>query len=408
MSLIGEGGMGTVWRARNVMLDAHVAVKLIRGEIRHPSLLERFIREARASARLQHPSIVRVYDYGTSSKGEPFMVMELLEGTNLGHRLDEETRLEPVEAVTLLLPIAGALAVAHDAGVVHRDLKPENIFLVEGRDGCARPVIMDFGIAKLREAPTDRPLTAQDALVGTPEYMSPEQLSGDAEVDARSDVWGFCVVLHEVIAGQRPFEGASARELFAAIVTATPPSLHELGSADSCLSDIVQRGLAKDPNDRWSSMRELGAALAQWAVDAGMATDAAGVTLERWTGVLVPPRRSPSRRPSSPGADGTTPTPSDRLGSVPPLLATDPPPKPRHLLHRRAGRGARGGRPGPGRLGDPRPVHRRRVARERDPARRRGSLHRVRHTAGTCGRHAERRPFPAEPGRSASRSAAAK
>jgi serine/threonine-protein kinase len=291
VSLIGEGGMGTVWRARNVVLDVDVALKVIRREIRDPSILERFMLEARASARLQHPAIVCVYDFGTSDRGEPFMVMELLQGTNLGYRLEMETRIDAAEAVTLLLPIAAGLSVAHRAGVVHRDLKPDNIFLAEGCDGCTRPVLMDFGIAKLRQVSSDRPLTCPDALVGTPEYMSPEQLAADSNVDARSDVWGFCVLLYEVIAGRRPFDADSPRELFAAIAVSTPPSLHELGVTDRHLSDIVCRGLAKRPEDRWSSMHELGIALAQWAADAGMATDAAGVTLVRWSGVALRPRR---------------------------------------------------------------------------------------------------------------------
>ena len=137
--------------------------------------------------------------------------------------------------------------------------------------------------------PTDRRLTCQDALVGTPEYMSPEQLAADADIDARSDVWGFCVLLHEVISGQRPFEAASARELFAAIVAATPPSLEELGFADERLSDIVLRGLAKAREERWGSMRELGAALAQWAADAGITEP----PLSRWSAAGVLPARRP-------------------------------------------------------------------------------------------------------------------
>jgi eukaryotic-like serine/threonine-protein kinase len=329
LSLIGEGGMGTVWQARNVMLDVDVALKVIRREIREPSILERFVREARASARLQHPSIVRVYDCGTSERGEPFMVMELLQGTNLGHRLDAETRIEPVEAVTLLLPIAAALSVAHEGGVVHRDLKPDNVFLADTSDGCTRPVIMDFGIAKLRQASSDRPLTGHDALVGTPEYMSPEQLAADGDVDARSDVWGFCVLLYEVVAGRRPFEASSSRELFAAIVAATPPSLHEIGAADARLSDIVRRGLAKRREERWASMRELGAALAQWAADAGVATDASGVTLERWSGVAVP-SRVPTLLLTSPiGADDRTPPATSVHASVAPVVAPNPAAKPR-------------------------------------------------------------------------------
>jgi serine/threonine-protein kinase len=334
LSPIGAGGMGMVWRARNVVLDVDVALKVIRREINDPSILDRFMLEARASARLQHPSIVCVQDYGSSARGEPFMVMELLQGTSLEHRLQMEGRIDALEAVTLLLPIAAGLSAAHQAGVVHRDIKPDNIFLAQGGDGWLRPVIMDFGIAKLRQESTHRPLTCPGALVGTPEYMSPEQLAADCDIDARSDVWGFCVVLYEVIAGRRPFDGASQLELAAAIVGATPKSLCELGVADERLSAIVRRGLAGRPDDRWGSMHELGIALAQWAADAGKETDAAGVTLARWSGVaLGPRRRSGGMAASSPAgaASLATSVPAGPVRRTPARPTLRAPAKPRRL-----------------------------------------------------------------------------
>jgi eukaryotic-like serine/threonine-protein kinase len=199
-------------------------------------------------------------------------------------------------------------------------------------------VIMDFGIAKLRQVSSHRPLTGlvarpltgPDARVGTPEYMSPEQLAADGDVDARSDVWGFCVVLYEVIAGRLPFEGASPLELAAKIIGATPPSLRELGVAGARLSGIVRRGLAKRREDRWGSMHELGIALAQWAADAGMETDAAGVTLTRWSGVVVGSRRRSrvraARRPAH-AAPVATSVPAGPAPPTPPAPA-----KPRRVL----------------------------------------------------------------------------
>ncbi|MEJ7728494.1 MAG: serine/threonine-protein kinase [Polyangiaceae bacterium] len=265
LAAIGEGGMGTVWRARDLRRDVDVAVKLLRREVAEPTLVLRFMREARESARLQHPSIVRTLDFATTSGGEPFMVMELLRGRTLANRLDAETRIPPREAVALLLPIVSALAVAHRAGVVHRDVKPENVFLVESSDGSVRPVLMDFGLAKVGQTASGRCLTERYALVGTPEYMSPEQFSGEEDIDGRSDVWSLCVMLYEVLAGWRPFPSDEPLALFAAVIARRPPMLDELCAADARLSAIVERGLAKSPEDRWSSMHELGAALAQWS-----------------------------------------------------------------------------------------------------------------------------------------------
>jgi serine/threonine-protein kinase len=284
VSQLGEGGMGTVWLARNRSLDMDVALKLIRRDVADEETTARFVREAKAAARLQHPSIIRVYDYGTSSRGEPYMVMELLRGKSLGEVLDDQGRMLPAVAVTTVLPIASGLAVAHDEGIVHRDLKPDNVLIANNADGEVRPVVMDFGIAKLNSTSTDTRLTQERALVGTPDYMSPEQACADGDIDARSDIWSLCVMLYELIAGDRPFVGESRRELFAAIVTGAPKSLAELGYTDEALWKVIERGLAKNRDDRWSSMRELGAALASWASDSGLETDASGVSLARWLG----------------------------------------------------------------------------------------------------------------------------
>jgi serine/threonine-protein kinase len=303
VSQLGEGGMGTVWLARNIALDVHVALKLIRRDVADEETAARFVREAKAAARVQHPSIIRVYDYGSSTRGEPYMVMELLRGKSLGEVLDEQGRMLPAVAVTTMLPIASGLAVAHDEGIVHRDLKPDNVLVAHSADGEVRPVVMDFGIAKLNSTSTDTRLTQERALVGTPDYMSPEQACADGDIDARSDVWSLCVMLYELIAGDRPFVGESRRELFAAIVTGAPKSLTELGYADEALWTIIERGLAKNREERWSSMRELGAALAEWASGTGLETDASGVSLARWFGGVSRSRPDSHSRVTVP-ADG--------------------------------------------------------------------------------------------------------
>ena len=149
---LGEGGMGDVWLAHNETLDIDVALKLIRGELATAEMAERLLHEARAAARLGHPAIVRVNDFGKTDRGDPFIVMELLQGEDLGAALSSRGRLNAVTAVRTLLPIAHALMVAHNKGIVHRDLKPENVFLAKSDDGKLQPKLVDFGVAKLERA----------------------------------------------------------------------------------------------------------------------------------------------------------------------------------------------------------------------------------------------------------------
>ena len=183
---LATGGMGTVWIARNLALDADVAIKVLHANNTEPNPTDRLLREARAVARLGHPSIVRVFDVGYASNGMPFLVMELLRGADLRKTVTSQGRLDAITAVKVLLPIAHALATAHDAGIIHRDLKPENIFLTRQAGTGVRPILLDFGIAKVWTEPSHR-LTQQGAILGSPEFMSPEQACGD-EVTHRSDI----------------------------------------------------------------------------------------------------------------------------------------------------------------------------------------------------------------------------
>jgi eukaryotic-like serine/threonine-protein kinase len=270
--LLGEGGMGTVWAARNTALDALVAVKLISGADR-ASLSARLLKEARAAARLRHPAIVRVFDVGETQHGDPFIVMELLEGSSLADRLDQDVTLEPVAAVRLLLPIAEALSTAHAAHIVHRDLKPDNIFVVE-EGGRIQPKLLDFGIVQVGIGPSVTRLTEDGEFVGTPAYMSPEQARGAADIGRATDVWSFCLMLYECVSGRLPFDSESYNALMRQIVEDTPLTLAELGASDAPLSSIVEIGMAKEPERRWRSMDALGAALAQWLVERGVHEDA--------------------------------------------------------------------------------------------------------------------------------------
>jgi serine/threonine-protein kinase len=281
-SLIGEGGMGAVWQARNVALDAPVALKVLRAAGDKALLRSRLMQEARAAAKLTHPAIVKVFDVGQTEGGDPFIVMELLEGVSLGKLLERDGRLPAVQAVRLLLPIADALWLAHEKGIVHRDLKPDNVFVVQ-QEGSIQPTLVDFGIVKIEEAAGSSHLTKAGDVLGSPDYMSPEQARGQDDVNHLTDVWSFSVMLFEAITGRTPFSGANYNALLRQIVEQTPPTLTQLSAGDGELSAIVARGLSKRPEQRYASMGELGRALASWLVKQGLTEDICGTTLEaKW------------------------------------------------------------------------------------------------------------------------------
>ncbi len=274
---LGEGGMATVWVAHNEALDIEVAIKFIRTDLTTPKLAERLLNEARAAAKLGHPAIVRVFDFGETRRGDPYIVMELLHGEDLSAMYVETGRMTPISTLRTLLPIAHALAVAHDKGIVHRDLKPENVFLARAEDGQIQPKLLDFGVAKLDAKGYER-LTQAGTALGSPAYMSPEQARGD-EVDQRSDLWSFCVVLYEALSGTLPFHHENYNALMRQIIELEPTPLTELAAGDAELWEIIRRGLTKDLDQRWSSMRSLGIALASWLLDRGVREDLAGSSL---------------------------------------------------------------------------------------------------------------------------------
>lgn len=274
---LGEGGMASVWVAHNEPLDIHVAIKFIRAELQAHGLAERLLQEARAAARLGHPAIVRVTDFGKTHQGDPYIVMELLTGEDLGAALSRRGALEPLRAVRTLLPIADALATAHAKKIVHRDLKPENIFLATTEEGRTQPKLVDFGIAKFEREDTQR-ITQMGAAMGSPAYMSPEQARG-LDVDGRTDVWSMCVVLYETLTKSLPFQGPNYTALVCAILDNPPRPVAELGIHDAELWQIIARGLEKSADKRWQSMRELGTALARWAIAHGATDDVCGSNL---------------------------------------------------------------------------------------------------------------------------------
>ena len=282
---LGEGGMGTVWLARNQSLDVDVALKLIRAGVSSALARARLLREARTAARLAHPSIVRVFDFGETDHGDPYIVMEVVRGDSLADILDRKGSLAAADAVKVLLPVGAALTAAHARGIVHRDIKPENIIMAVDERGGITPKLVDFGIAKVRtEADVKRPLTVDGAVLGSPDYMSPEQARGASDLDERADIWSFCVVLYEAICGPRPFEGSNYGALISAILMESPRSTIDRGVGDEPLWQIIERGLEKRRDDRWPSMRVLCRALAQWATTHGLTTDVTGAALsQHWT-----------------------------------------------------------------------------------------------------------------------------
>lgn len=304
--LLGEGGMAAVWRAHNDLLDVDVAIKFIRADLAHPGLTSRLLQEARAAARIEHPAIVRVTDFGKTRVGDPYIVMELLRGDDLGKVLRERKRMQAVDAVQTLLPIANALVVAHAKGIVHRDLKPDNVFLAEKDDGRIQPKLVDFGIAKL-EKPNEARLTQAGAAMGSPAYMAPEQARGK-DVDSRADVWSFSVMLYECIAGQLPFDGATQAALVCAILEAKPAPLTD-AVGDAALWAIIERGLRKEPEDRWQSMQEMGGALARWLMARDAKSDIAGNSLiSTWNEYAQPAQsiRTGNKEFSDEDAEGRT------------------------------------------------------------------------------------------------------
>jgi serine/threonine-protein kinase len=284
-TLLGEGGMGAVWRAFNLQLEAPVAIKLLRSGLDSEELGERLRVEARAAAKLVHPNIVRVFDVGESETGEPFIVMELLDGESLRDILARGP-LSPVNAVQLLLPVAEALSLAHSRGVVHRDIKPDNVFIADVGE-TLQPKLLDFGIAKVTStaAAGGATLTSTGTVLGSPEYMSPEQALGRADIDHRSDVWSFCVVLYEALCGSTPFSGSTAQAILRSVVEDAVVPLNVSAGIDAKLSALISSGLSKDRAARPQTMFELGQALAAWLFEQGALEDAAGAGLEyKWLG----------------------------------------------------------------------------------------------------------------------------
>jgi serine/threonine protein kinase len=263
--LIGEGGMGVVVAARHLQLDTIVALKLLpESSASDPVLVERFVREARAAAKLRSDHVAKMLDVGTLQSGAPFMVMEYLEGANLADVLAAGGRLEPSVACDYVLQACEAVAEAHAHGIVHRDLKPENLYLTTRVGGAGMVKVLDFGVSKTTAIAGS--LTTTKAVVGSPMYMAPEQMRSSRVADPRSDVWALGVVLYELLTERCPFEAESLPELCLKISRDAHRPIAELrAELPAELVAIVDRCLQKDPAQRYANAAELASALEQFA-----------------------------------------------------------------------------------------------------------------------------------------------
>jgi serine/threonine-protein kinase len=259
--LLGKGGMGTVWEGVHESLGTRVAVKFIDAE--HASsddIRQRFVNEAKAAARLRSKHVVQVHDQGVGEDGRPYIVMEFLVGEPLDRRLDRLGRLPPLETARVVLHVCRALAKAHESGIVHRDLKPENVFLVHDEDdGTDFAKVVDFGIAKFTDASsTGSSSTRTGAVLGTPQFMSPEQARGLRTVDHRTDLWSLGVIAYQCLVGALPFRGEAVGDLLVNICTADPPAPSSIEpDVPPGFDAWIRRALAREPADRFQSAAEL-------------------------------------------------------------------------------------------------------------------------------------------------------
>ena len=266
--VLGQGAMGVVVAATHIQLDERVALKFLLPEaLINADAVARFAREARAAVKIKSEHVVRVSDVGTLESGAPYMVMEYLQGQDLSERLFDGGRLPLADAVEFVLQACEALAEAHALGIVHRDLKPANLFVTTRPDGTSCIKVLDFGISKFVTAgsASEQGMTKTAMVMGSPLYMSPEQLSSTRSVDARTDIWAIGVVLYELISGQVPFEAESMPQLCAMVLGEAPPSLREQrAEIPQGLEAVVLRCLSKDRAQRYASVAELADALARF------------------------------------------------------------------------------------------------------------------------------------------------
>ncbi len=338
--LLGEGGMGSVFQCVHSWTGRRVAVKLLRRDLAaRQDIVERFLLEARSATRVAHPAIVEVLDMGQdpADPAQYFIAQEFLEGETLRDRLDRQGRLTIREALAILAPVLGAIEAAHRCGIVHRDIKPENIFLCRTAQGDA-PKVIDFGISKWLDG--GDPLAQQQRTqigeaIGTPSYMSPEQVRGDIALDTRTDLWSLGVVLYELLAGQPPFEAATFNLVMLRVMSEDPARIETVVEGlPASLGDLVHAPLQRDREQRVASAAQWFDAMTAWAAanDAELAEMLTALGSQFVPGREVRPVSGRPRPLSMPPANGATSTPAPATAARTPMpspgatLATTPRP----------------------------------------------------------------------------------
>jgi serine/threonine protein kinase len=292
-NVLAEGGMGVVWLGRHVELDKPVAIKFLRRALcGKEAVVARFLNEARAAAALRSNHVVRVMDVGQLETGRPYLVMEHLQGIDLDALVEQEGPISVARAVDYVLQVCEALSEAHAAGIVHRDIKPENLFL--SHFASAKPIVkvVDFGLAKRLDGAAAKVVTGPFENMGSPCYMSPEQIESPQELDERTDIWSLGVVLYRLLTAVLPFDGDSVAEVCARVLNATPVlvSKHR-PELDTGIEAIVARCLEKKPEDRYQSIGDLEQALRSYEAAAVTATQPGSMTRSSLR-ELAPPKRA--------------------------------------------------------------------------------------------------------------------
>jgi len=288
---LGEGGMGVVYEAFHLRLRQRVAIKVLRPAILvHPEFVGRFEREARAAATLESPNVAKVLDVDTTPDGLTYMVIELLQGNDLGEELTRRGRLPIQEAVGYVMEACAPIAEAHALGIIHRDLKPSNLFLAKKGNGRTLK-LLDFGISKVLtevDAKSTSPLTT----LGTPHYMSPEHVRNAADVDRRSDIWSLGVILYELLTGTEPYSGDPTQVIAAIVADPVPTPRTRRPDLPAELEAVIMRALEKDPRKRFPDVRALATALAPFAGEEELVPASVAQHLPAAPSVRPPPNDS--------------------------------------------------------------------------------------------------------------------
>ncbi len=299
--VLGRGGMGMVFEAHHLQLELQVAIKFLLPEtLGVAGAAARFLREARAASRIRSEHVVRVLDIDALADGTPFFVMEFLTGSDLHVLLRTRGALPVAEAIDYVLQVCEALAEAHALGIVHRDLKPGNLFLTRRLDATPLVKLLDFGIAKAPDAQgwTEGSLTMTRGTLGSPLYMSPEQLRDTSSVDLRTDLWALGVILYELVTAHHPFDGGSLASVGALIAASEPtPLARYFDEVPAALEGVIARCLAKDPNARFANVGELAAALRPLSEDRSRASLDRIASVSAMTGASATVLAKPSQPP---------------------------------------------------------------------------------------------------------------